>query len=228
MASSSRAFKDTVYQHFARLGKAVASAKRLELLDILCQGPRTVEVLAQQAEISLANASQHLQILRAARLVDAEKQGLYVEYRLADDEVLRFFLALRELATQRLSEIETVTREYFEQRSAMESIGSEELLRRIRAGEVVVLDVRPVEEYQAGHLPEAISIPLKELRNRFGELPRGRTVVAYCRGPYCVMSLEAVEILRDAGRKAQRLEEGVPEWVARGLPLASGPGGSRP
>jgi rhodanese-related sulfurtransferase/DNA-binding transcriptional ArsR family regulator len=227
MPSSSRQFKDTLYQQFARVGKAVAAPKRMELLDILCQGPRTVEVLAQQAEISVANASQHLQVLRAARLVDAEKMGLYVEYRIADEEVLRFFVALRELAGNRLAEIETVTRQFFENRTDMEAIESQELSRRVKAGEVIVLDVRPSEEYRAGHIPKAISIPVNELKNRLGELPGGKLIIAYCRGPYCVMSLEAVEILRNSGRDAQRLKDGVPEWIAHGFRVARARTGKR-
>jgi rhodanese-related sulfurtransferase/DNA-binding transcriptional ArsR family regulator len=220
MPSPSRQFKDALYQQFARVGKAVAAPKRVELLDILCQGPRTVEVLARQADISVANTSQHLQVLRAARLVEAEKQGLYVEYRIAEEEVLRFFVALRQLAGNRLAELERVTRQFFENRTGMEAIESHELARRVKAGEVIVLDVRPPEEYRAGHIPKAISIPLNELKNRLGELPGGRTIIAYCRGPYCVMSLEAVEILRSSGREAQRLKDGVPEWITRGFPLA--------
>jgi len=186
------------------------------LLDLLCQGPRTVEALAEQAGISVANASQHLQVLRAARLVETEKKGLYVEYRLAGDEVCTFFFALRGLAESRLAEVEQVAREYFEQRGAMEAVESEELLRRVRNGEVTVLDVRPPEEYRAGHIPGALSIPIGELKARLKELPKDREVVAYCRGPYCVMAVEAVELLRKKGFTAHRLEQGVIDWRARG------------
>jgi rhodanese-related sulfurtransferase/DNA-binding transcriptional ArsR family regulator len=216
-----RRFKDAIYGEFARLGKAASAPKRLELLDLLCQGPRTVEALANQAAISVANASQHLQILRAARLVDAEKQGLYVEYSLADDDVWRFLLALRKLAQARLAEVDQVTREYMEARGAMEAVEGDELLRRVRKGEVTVLDVRPPEEYRAGHIPGALSIPVDELKARLGELPKGREVVAYCRGPYCVMAIEAVELLRKRGFKAQRMEQGVVDWRARGWRVAS-------
>ena len=216
MTTRHRRFKDAIYEQFARIGKAVSAPKRLELLDLLCQGPRTVEALAEQAAISVANASQHLQVLRAARLIDAEKKGLYVEYRLADDEVCRFFLALRGLAEARLAEIDHVTRAYFEARGAMEAVESDELLRRVRSGEVTVLDVRPSEEFVAGHIPGALSIPLGELRARLKELPKGREVVAYCRGPYCVMAVEAVELLRTKGFKAHRMEQGVVDWRARG------------
>lgn len=216
MSTSDRRFKDAIYEQFARLGKAVSAPKRLELLDLLSQGPRTVEALAEHASISVANASQHLQVLRAARLVDAEKKGLYVEYRVAGDEVSRFFLALRRLAETRLAEVDQVTRSYLDGRGSMEAVDGEELVRRVKAGEVTVLDVRPTEEYSAGHLPRAVSIPLGELKARLKELPRNREVVAYCRGPYCVMAVEAVELLRKKGFKAYRMELGVVDWRARG------------
>jgi len=214
-----RSLKDAIYEQFARLGKAVSAPKRLELLDLLCQGPRTVEVLADQAALSVANASQHLQVLRAARLVEAEKQGLHVEYRLAGEDVCEFFLALRTLAEGRLAEIERVTREYLGQRDAMETVAGGELLRRVKSGEVTVLDVRPSEEYRAGHIPGAVSIPLGELRARFKELPKNRDVVAYCRGPYCVFAVEAVDLLRKKGFKAHRMQEGVLDWRSRGWRL---------
>jgi rhodanese-related sulfurtransferase len=209
-------FKDAIYEQLARLGKAISAPKRLELLDLLCQGPRTVESLAEQAGISVANASQHLQVLRAARLVDAEKKGLYVEYRLAGGEIGLFVFAMRRLAETRLPEIDQVTREYFEQRGAMEAVDGEELLRRVKSGDVTVLDVRPLEEYRAGHIPGAISIPVGELEARLKELPGDREVVAYCRGRYCVMALEAVELLRKQGFQAHRMEQGVVDWQARG------------
>ena len=216
MTTPHRRFKDSIYEQVARLGKAASAPKRLELLDLLCQGPRSVEALALQAGISLANASQHLQVLRGARLVDAEKKGLRVEYRLASDDVCQFFLTLRGLAESRLAEIDQVTREYFESRGAMEAVEGEELLRRVREGEVTVLDVRPAEEYRAGHIPGALSIPVSELKARLRELPKGRDVVAYCRGPYCVMALEAVQLLRAKGFEAHRMEQGVVDWRARG------------
>lgn len=217
MTTPHRRFKDAIYEQLARLGKAVSAPKRLELLDLLCQGPRTVEALAEQAGISTANASQHLHVLRAARLVDAEKKGLYVEHRLADDEVSRFFLALRGLAESRLAEIDHVARAYFEERGAMEAVEGAELTRRVRAGEVTVLDVRPREEFRAGHIPGALSIPVGELKARLDELPKNREIVAYCRGPYCVMAVEAVALLRKRGFSAHRMEQGVVEWRARGF-----------
>jgi rhodanese-related sulfurtransferase/DNA-binding transcriptional ArsR family regulator len=227
MTTPHRRFKDAIYQQLARLGKATSAPKRLELLDLLCQGPRTVEALAEQAAISVANASQHLQVLRAARLVDAEKKGLYVEYRLAGDEVGRFFVSLRRLAETRLAEVDQVTRAYLEARGAMEPVAGDELLRRVRGGEVTVLDVRPVEEYRAGHLPGAISIPVGELEARLEELPRKREIVAYCRGPYCVMAVEAVEVLRKHGLRAHRMEQGVVDWRARGWRVVAERAGGR-
>ena len=216
MRKVNREFKDRVYGEFARLGKAVAAPKRLELLDLLSQCPRTVEVLAGQANLSVANASQHLKVLRAARLVDAEKRGLYVEYRLADAAVGDFYRSLRALAESHLAEVEQVTRAYLSERGAMEAVRPEELLRRVRKGEVTVLDVRPVEEYRAGHVAGALSVPVPELTKRLSGLPKNRDIVAYCRGPYCVMAIEAVELLRSKGFKANRLEQSVSDLRAAG------------
>ncbi len=216
MAMPSRQFKDAVYEQFARIGKAVSAPRRLELLDLLCQGPRTVESLAGQVAMSIANTSQHLQVLRAARLVDAEKRGLHVEYRLADDEVCQFFHGLRRVAESRLAEIERVTRAYHEQRGALEPVDREELLRRVRHDDVTLLDVRPSEEFHAGHIPGALSVPLPELKKRLTKLPKTREIVAYCRGPYCVMAIDAVDLLRKKGFRATRLDDGVVEWRARG------------
>lgn len=220
MPTTHRQFKDSIYEQFARIGKAVSAPKRIELLELLCQGPRTVEALAGQAALTLANASQHLQVLRGARLVQAEKKGLYVEYRIADDGVYHFFASLRGLSESRFAEVEQVTRDYFEQRGAMESVDSQELLRRVKNGEVIVIDVRPAEEFRAGHIPGAISMPVGELKDRLKELPKRREIVAYCRGPYCVMAIEAVELLRKSGFKAHRLEQGVVDWRAKGWRVA--------
>lgn len=216
MSESTRQFKNGVYEQLSRVAKALAAPKRLELLDLLCQGPRTVESLAGQAAISVANASRHLQVLRAARLVDAEKRGLYVEYRLADEEVCRFYVSLRTLATSRLAEIDLVTRAFMERRGGLEEVQGEDLIRRVRSGEVTILDVRPVEEYEAGHIPGAISIPISDLKSRWADVPKERDVVAYCRGPYCVMAVDAVNLLRRKGYKAHRLEQGIADWRARG------------
>lgn len=208
--------KDGVYGHFARIGKAVSAPKRFELLELLCQGPRTVEALADQAALTVANASQHLKILRAARLVEAQKRGLFVEYRLADEGVLRFVQAMRELAVARFAEIGAITNAYLKARGALEPVSGDELMRRVRSGEVTVLDVRPAQEYRAGHIPGARSVPLSELKKHLAKLPRSREVVAYCRGPQCVMAIEAVELLRKRGFRASRMEQGVMDWHARG------------
>lgn len=223
MTSPHRRFKDTLFEQFARIGKALSAPARLELLDLLSQGPRTVEALAGQTSLSVANASRHLQVLRAARLVDAEKRGQFVEYRLASDEVAGVWLSMRRLGERQLAEVEQVTRAYFKQRGALEPVASGELLRRVQEGRVTVLDVRPAEEYRAGHLPGALSIPVDELRARLKELPKRQTIVAYCRGPYCVMAVEAVEVLRERGYRAERLELGVPDWRALGLQVEVSP-----
>lgn len=222
MIPPNRRFKDAVYEQLARIGKATSAPKRLELLDLLGQGPRTVELLAREAGVTVANASQHLQVLRASRLVEAEKQGLYVEYRLADDEVGAFFLSLRGLAESRLVEVQEVTRAFYAERGAMEPVASDELLRRVKKGEVTVLDVRPGEEFRAGHIPGALSVPMAGLKARLKDLPKDREVVAYCRGPYCVMAIEAVELLRKKGFTAHRLEKSVADLRARGWRVATG------
>ena len=226
MTTSTR-FKTAVYEQIARIGKATASPGRLELLDLLAQGPRTVEALASQIGQSVANTSHHLQVLRGARLVESERAGTYVTYRLADLQVADFVLQLRTLAHARLAELERVSREYLERRGAMEPVNDHELLRRMRSGEVTVIDVRPSEEYEAGHIPEAISVPLADLKKRLREFTKSREIVAYCRGPYCVMALDAVELLREKGFRAHRMEHGVVEWRARGGRVAVGGASAR-
>lgn len=220
MRNPNRIFKDAIYEQFARIGKAVSSPKRLELLDLLCQAERSVEVLAKEAGLTVANASQHLQVLRAARLVDAEKEGLFVTYRLADQAVGEFFRAMRVLAESSLAEVEQIKRRFLKGREGMEPVDRDALLKRAREGAVAVLDVRPVEEYRAGHIPGAISIPLKELECHLFELPRDQEIVAYCRGPYCVLAVQAVEMLRAKGFNAVRLEEGIQDWRAMGFSVA--------
>ncbi|MCC6390939.1 MAG: ArsR family transcriptional regulator [Bryobacterales bacterium] len=222
MGSSNRRFKTAIYEQFARIGKAISNPSRLELLDLLCQGPRTVEALAREAGLGLANTSQHLKALREARLVEAEKSGLFVTYRLADGQVCQFFRTLRSLAETRLAEVGEITRRFLEARQGLQPVDREQLMIKVREGAVTVLDVRPREEYRAGHLPGALSVPLKELERRLADLPREREVVAYCRGPYCVLAVEAVEILRARGFAAFRLEEGVADWQAKGFPVAVG------
>jgi rhodanese-related sulfurtransferase len=220
--SGHRKFKNAVYEQLARIGKAVSSPKRLELLDLLCQAPRTVESLSQEANLTIANASQHLKVLLAARLVEAEKNGLFVTYRLADPAVGHFFLSLRSLAELRLAEIDRAVRQYMNGPGSMELLDREVLLERVAKGEVTVLDVRPVEEFEAGHIPGALSMPVKELESRLGQLPRDQEIVAYCRGPYCLLAVEAVERLRSLGFQATRLEDGVFDWRARGLAIEEG------
>ena len=215
-----RAFKDRLYGQFARIGKALASPVRLELLELLAQGERTVEMLATEAGISTANASQHLQGLRDAGLIESRKQGLYVHYRLADDSVFALTSALRTVAERRLAELERLVRENFGDRVEAEAVGMKELLARARSGRVVILDTRPVVEYAAGHLAGALSVPIDELKQRLKQLPKAKQYVAYCRGPYCVYADRAVELLRASGRRASRLAEGFPEWKAAGFPVA--------
>jgi rhodanese-related sulfurtransferase len=214
--------KAAIYDQIARIGQATASPNRLELLDLLSQGARTVEALAQQTGQSVATTSHHLQVLRRARLVEGEKAGLYVTYRLADPQVGDFFLSLRHLAESRLAEVQQVTRQYLEARGALEPVDDDELVRRVRAGEVTLIDVRPREEYVAAHIPGAISVPLADLSKRAGALPKRPDVVAYCRGPYCVMALDAVDLLRRKGFRAQRMEHGVAEWRAHGWRVDTG------
>ncbi|MDX2502247.1 MAG: metalloregulator ArsR/SmtB family transcription factor [Deltaproteobacteria bacterium] len=222
MKSPNRAFKDAIYEQFARIGKAVSSPKRLELLDLLCQGPRTVEALARESGLTVANASQHLQVLRSSRLVESEKEGLFVIYRLADPAVCEFFRAMRMLAESRLAEVEQVKRQFLAGREGMEPLDRESLLARVRQGAVTVLDVRPIEEFKAGHIAGALSIPLDGLKLRLSDLPRDQEIVAYCRGPYCVLSVAAVEILRAEGFEAVRIEEGIQDFRAMGFSIANG------
>jgi len=213
--------KKRLYEQLARVGKALSSPARLELLDLLSQGPCTVENLARKAGLSVGNASQHLRVLSQARLVESEKRGLYVTYRLADAEVGAFFVALRSLGARRLAEIERILNEFKASPESLEAVDARALAKRVQAGEVALLDVRPEDEYRAAHIPGALSVPLERLKSSLGKLPRDREIVAYCRGPYCVLALEAVELLRRRGFRAARLDDGVLEWRARGGKLAS-------
>ncbi|MBI5578473.1 MAG: metalloregulator ArsR/SmtB family transcription factor [Deltaproteobacteria bacterium] len=219
MKNPNRRFKDSIYEQFARIGKAVSSPNRLELLDLLCQGEKTVESLARETGLTIANASQHLQILRAARLVDAEREGYYVKYRLADQMVCQFIHAMRVLAENRLAEVEMIKRRFLKNKEGMEPVDRNVLLQRVREGAVTLLDVRPEDEYRAGHIPGALSVPLNQLEKLLSELPREQEIVAYCRGPYCVLAVEAVEMLRKFGFKAIRLEGGIQDWRAMGFAL---------
>ncbi|MBI4505927.1 MAG: metalloregulator ArsR/SmtB family transcription factor [Chloroflexi bacterium] len=217
-----RAFKDRLYGELAAIGKALANGHRLELLDLLAQGDRSVEDLAREAALSVANASAHLQVLRRARLVDADKRGLHVIYRLAAPGVFDLWRRLRDLGGVRLAEIERLVATYLGDREALEAVDKDELRRRLGEGRVAVVDVRPVVEYRQGHILGARSVPLAELERRLAELPRDREIVAYCRGPYCVFADEAVRLLRQHGFRARRLTDGFPEWRAAGYPIASG------
>jgi rhodanese-related sulfurtransferase len=222
MKNPSRQFKDSIYEQFSRIGKAVSSPKRLELLDLLCQGEKTVETLSQETGLTLANASQHLQVLRTARLVETEKEGLYVKYRLADQMVCQFFRTMRVLAENRLTEVEMIKRQFLAGREGMEPVDRKDLLKRVEDGAVTVLDVRPKTEYLSGHIPGALSVPLGKIEELLAKLPKDQEIVAYCRGPYCVLAVQAVEILRKKGFKATRLEEGVQDWLAMGFSISVG------
>ena len=217
MAVSPKHLKKVVYEQLAVIGKALASPVRLEMIDVLSQGPKTVEVLSTDIGQSLANTSQHLQVLRSAKLIEAEKSGVYVEYRIADRQVLTLASLLRRLGESRLSEIQTLMRMFLEERNLLEIIDCDTLVQRIQQGEVTVIDVRPPAEYAAGHIPNALSVPLEELEQHMDLLPKDREIVAYCRGPLCVMSIDAVKVLRSKGLQATRWEEGVADWVARGF-----------
>ncbi|MCR4338739.1 MAG: metalloregulator ArsR/SmtB family transcription factor [Gemmatimonadaceae bacterium] len=214
-----RRAKERIYEQLARIGKAVASGRRMELLEILAQGERTVEKLAKETTLSVANTSHHLQSLREAGLVDARKEGLYVHYRLSDPSVYELLRLMREIGERRLSELNDLVASYLTARDKLEPVTREGLLDRARAGTVLVVDVRPEEEYLAGHIPGAVSIPLAELERRVSGIPADKDVVAYCRGPYCVFAFRAVEILRLRGHRARRLMDGFPEWRAAGLPV---------
>lgn len=216
-----RNFKDAAYEQLARIGQAQASGPRLELLDLLCQGPRTVEALARQVGQSVANTSHHLRVLHRARLVTIRRFGVQREYTVADEAVSGAFLALRAAAEARLPELSQLVREFHAAPDAWEAVDEETLLARMREGAVTLLDVRPTLEYRAGHIPGALSVPLEDLEQRLAELPHGRDIVAYCRGPYCVLAVEAVALLRAHGLRAQQLKLGVPDWRARGLPVES-------
>ena len=217
-----RAFKDRLYELFAGVGKALANPHRLEILDLLAQGERSVDALARETGMAIANASQHLQVLRGARLVKTRRQGPYVHYSLAGENVFRLWQSLRDVGSERLPEVEHVVDTFLADRDAMERIGAEELLARLATSVVVLLDVRPESEYRAGHIRGARSVPLDRLAQALRSLPRDVEVIAYCRGPYCVWSDEAVELLQARGFHARRLATGFPDWRAAGLPVETG------
>jgi rhodanese-related sulfurtransferase len=214
-----RQFKDELYEQFARVGKALSNPHRLELVELLAQGERTVEVLAAEANLPIANASQHLQVLRAAQLVDVRRDGLYAYYRLSDERVFRVWQAIRELGELQLAEVNRLVQSFLRDRTPLQLITAAELLQRMKTGDVVILDVRPEVEYRSGHIPEARSIPIDELETRLDELSRKQEIIAYCRGPYCVFADEAVTMLQQHGYRVRRLVEGFPDWQALNFPV---------
>jgi rhodanese-related sulfurtransferase len=217
-----RAFKDRLFEQFARIGKAMASPKRLEILDLLAQGERTVEEISSETAMPVANTSQHLQALKGARMVESRREGLYAYYRLADEDVFLTWQAVRGLGEARLAEVDRVVEAYLEDREVLEAVEATELMERLRDGSAVVLDVRPEEEYRAGHIPGARSVPVDAIEAALQTLPKDKEIVAYCRGPYCVFSDEVVKILSARGYRASRLTDGFPEWRAAGYPVESG------
>ncbi len=217
---STHNIKRELFEQFARIGTAIASGPRLELLELLAQTERSVDQLASRTGLTIANASQHLQKLKQAGLIVGRKEGQFVFYRLAGDDVVRLLAAVTQVGEARIAEVDRLVRTYLVQRDALEAVPAAELLDRAKKGLVTVLDVRPPEEYAAGHVPGAINIPISELAKRLAELPKRKEVVAYCRGPYCLMSYDAVELLRKKGLKARRLQDGLPEWRLAGLPVS--------
>lgn len=217
-----REFKDMVFQLFAMIAQGFSSPKRLEIIDVLVQGERDVETLSKEMNMSMANTSKHLQVLKNARLLESRKEGVRVLYKVADDSVFTCWKNLQTLAEQRLYEMKEIVRMYYQDRDKMEPISRDNLFSRIKGGDVVVLDVRPSEEYKSGHILKAISIPLSELKQRIDEIPKNIEVVAYCRGPYCVLAAEAITFLRKEGIRAIRMKDGFPEWENDGLPVETG------
>ena len=214
-----REFKDALFEQLARVGSAFASSKRIEIIDVLAQGERDVETLAGEVGLSVANTSRHLQLLKGCALVASRKEGLHVLYRLADASVLEGYRAVLRLAESRIAEFGRLATLYFEGTDGMRTLGRDELLERARSGDVLVLDVRPIAEFQTGHIAGALSIPLSTLEKHLADIPADREIVAYCRGPYCVLAAEAVKLLRQKGRRASRLAEGYPEWRDAGFPI---------
>lgn len=211
--------KALLFNEFARVSKALGSGNRLELLEFLAQGERSVDQLAKLSGLSVANTSRHLQVLRQAGLVSARKEGLFVFYSVSGEGVIRLLAALQEVAQHNVAEVTRLVNTYLSSRDSFEPVSVSDLVERMGAGLVTVVDVRPKEEYEAGHLRGAINVPLADIEQRLADLPRGREVVAYCRGPFCVLSFEAVARLRDKGYTARRLETGFPEWKVAGLPV---------
>jgi rhodanese-related sulfurtransferase/DNA-binding transcriptional ArsR family regulator len=220
--SGHREFKDALYAQFARIGNALASPKRIELLDLLGQGERTVEALAAQVAMPIKNTSAHLRVLRQAKLVETRRDGTYMYYRLADDDVFRLLRTLETLGHSRLTDVQQVVQSYLDRHDDFEPVTFKDLRRLMRDDDVTVIDVRPAEEYEAGHIPGALSVPVTELKRRLRELPKGREIIAYCRGRYCVYSLDAITLLRKHGYRARRAHEGLPDWRTAGFPVEIG------
>lgn len=216
---NSRQFKDNLYEQFARISKALAHPKRLELIDILSQGERSVEALARETNMSIANTSQHLQTLKTAQLINTRKDGLYMYYRLANIHVHQLWSLIRDLGQKSLADVDRVVQNFFKDRLQFQSVSAEELLALMQKREVVVLDVRPTLEYKQGYIKGAISVPLEKLENYLAKIPESKTIVAYCRGPYGVMSFDAVKLISAKGYRGVRLDEGFPEWRLRGFPV---------
>jgi rhodanese-related sulfurtransferase/DNA-binding transcriptional ArsR family regulator len=218
-AKSDAAAKAALYQQIARVAAALGSEARLQILEYVAQGERSVDTLARMTGLSIANCSKHLQALRAAGLVQARKEGLYVFYSLAGDDVVELYSVLHRVSEARVAEVEKIVRTWLKRKDDLEPVPAAELMDRAAKGLVVVIDVRPPEEYAAGHVPGAINVPIEQLESRMSKFPKRKEVVAYCRGPYCLMSFDAVRTLRDHGLKARRLEAGLPEWRAAGRPI---------
>ena len=214
-----REMKNLLYEQVSRVSKALASPKRLELIELLCQCEKSVETLARETDMSVKLASAHLRALRAGRLVETRKDGKYVLYRLADPSVADLWVSLRSVAEERLVDLQMALRSLLEPRASLVGVDRKAILRQAQHGEVIVIDVRPEDEFAAGHLPYARSLPLTELKKRLKQLPKDKPVVAYCRGPFCLMAQDAVALLQKQGYRAQHLEDGVAEWRARGLPI---------
>ncbi len=217
-----RQLKDLLYEQVARIGKAASSPKRLELLEVLAQGEKTVEVLAAEANIDIKLASAHLKVLKAARLVEARRDGRFIAYRLSGEDVSALWVNLRTVAEEHLIELKVALDQLFAEPEKLDAETRLGLLDKARRGDVVVLDVRPRDEYASGHLPFARSMPLEEIKQRLAELPADREIVAYCRGPFCMLSAEAVQLLREHGYRARKIADGLPEWMAAGLPIEAG------
>jgi rhodanese-related sulfurtransferase len=214
-----RTFKDTVYTELSRIPQALANSKRLEIIDLLAQGERTVEKIAKETASSVANASKHLQVLKSANLAEIRREGNFIFYRIKDVRILQAWKLMRDFGTDQIAEVQKVMKDFREKKNTMESLTIDDLLKRLDSSNVILLDIRPEEEYRAGHIPKAISMPIEQLAGRLKDLPKNKEVIAYCRGQFCVFADEAVQFLLKNKVKAIRLDEGFPEWKLKGLPV---------